>query len=134
MILSTKLFKKDSDMSIVNDFAQERNLATIDKDLLSDYGIIVLADDIPVVCGWLYPTVGSKLCVIENVIRSKKINDKDVIDESMKLLFVTIHLIAKDMGYKYIKNSVENNSMKSRLESYGYVSLNDNVTNYMGVL
>lgn len=134
MTLSTKLFKKDSDMSIADDFAQERNLATIDKDLLSDYGIIVLADDVPVVCGWLYPTVGSKLCVIENVIRSKKINDKDVIDESMKLLFITMHLIAKDMGYKYIKNSVENNSMKTRLESYGYVSLNDNVTNYMGVL
>lgn len=130
-MLTTKLFKKDEDYKTIENFCSKRSLPLIDKDLLSDYGVIVLDGETPVVCGWLYPTISSKLCIIENVISDTNVKDKD---ESLSLLFYTLHLIAKDMGYKYVKNSVENKSMKKRLESYGYMSLQDNVTNYMGVL
>lgn len=130
-MLTTKLFKKDEDYKTIETFCNKRSLPLIEKDLLSDYGVLVLDGETPVVCGWLYPTLGSKLCLIENVISDKDVKDKD---ESLSLLFYTLHLIAKDMGYKYVKNSVENKSMKKRLESYGYMSLQDNVTNYMGVL
>lgn len=134
MSLKVILFQKDKHMSVIEKFSQDRNLPMIDKDLLSDYGFMISNDNNPVVCGWLYPTIGSKLCVIENVIRSVEIKDKDLIDDSMRLLFETLHLLAKDMGYRYIKNSVENESMKTRLESYGYKSLHDNVTNFIGVV
>ncbi len=134
MNLTTKLFNKNEDYHIIEDFCNKRSLMFIEKDLLSNYGVIIFNDNNPVVCGWLYPTVGSKLCLIENVISDKTMVDTTVKDDSISLLFTTLHLIAKDMGYKYIKNSVQNKSMQKRLESYGYMSLQDNVTNYMGVL
>ena len=131
MQFSTRLFSLTKDFSIIEDFCKQRNLTVIDKDMLSSYGVIVFQDNLPVVCGWLYPILTSKLCIIENVIGSKEIKDKQ---ESIDLLFTTLHLIAKDLGYKYIKNTVSSESIKNRLESYGYMKTQDNLTNYMGVL
>lgn len=133
-MLTTKLFNKNTDYPIITSFCNKWGLPLIDSELLSDLGVIILEAEIPIVCGWLYPTMGSKLCIIENVIRNKDYTDKKLIDSSMSLLFETLHLIALDKGYKYIKNSVHNESMKKRLESYGYTMLETNVTTYMGVL
>jgi hypothetical protein len=133
-MLNVKLFNKNNDYYIIQDFCNKRNLEEIDKDLLSDFGAIIFDNETPLVVGWLYPTVSSKLCIIENVISNKEMVDIGLRNDSIGLLFKTLHSFAKDMGYKYIKNAVENKSMKNRLESYGYMSLQDNVTNYMGVL
>lgn len=133
-MLDIKVFDKNSHFSIIEDFCKQRELPLIEKDLLNDYGFIVFNNNVPVVCGFLYPTLGSKLCIIENVIRNKDLKDKKIIDEGFVLLFSTLHAVAKDMGYKCIKNTVENNSMKDRLQEYGYVILNENVTNFIGVL
>lgn len=134
MDLTVTYFDKNLHYFIVELFCEQHNIELINKDLLSSCGLIISQNDIPIVCGWLYPTIGSKMCVIENVIKGTSTIDKSIVDESLKLLFVNLHMIAKDMGYKYIKNSVENKSMKNRLESYGYVAIQDNLTNYMGVL
>ena len=103
----------------------------IDRDMLSAYGVIVLDNDVPVICGWLYPVMTSKLCIVENIISDVDIKDKN---DMIKLLYSTFHLIAKDLGYKYIKTTVQNESMKSRLESYGYMNTQTNLTNYIGVI
>lgn len=133
-MLTTKLFNKNDDYPIIIEFCNAWKLPLIDIELLSDIGVIIFESEKPLVCGWLYPTVGSKLCIIENVIRDKNFTNKELIDSSMSLLFETLHLIALDRGCKYIKNSVQNESMKNRLESYGYKMLETNVTTYMGVL
>ncbi len=131
MNISARLFNLEKDFSIIEDFCKKRQLPIIDKDLLSAYGVVVFIDNNPVVCGWLYPVLTSKLCIVENIISDLDVKNKT---EYINLLYTTFHLIAKDMGYKYIKTTVENKSMKNRLESYGYMNTQENLTNYIGVI
>ena len=130
-MLIVNRFDKNRDMGALDGFATKRQLPLMEKGLLSDFGLIVSDERDMIVMGWLYPTLTSNFCIIENVISNVDIKN---IDLAIELLFKELHLLAKNMDYKYIRNSVENKSMKKRLESYGYMKTQDNVTNYMGVL
>ena len=125
-------FDKKSDMALLKTISDGHALPEMQAAMLSDFGIIVFNDSGPIVFGWLYPTISSNLCIIENIIKNP--NYKLDVTDAINLLFEELHFIAKTLGYKFIRMSIENTSMKNRVEKLGYMKTEENVTNYMGSL
>lgn len=129
MKMVVRNFNKLKDLEILNSICIDRNLSTIDPEMLSDFGFIVSN----IAFGWLYPTLTSNLCIIENVIVNKNF-EYELRNEALNMLFKQLHSTAKTLGCKYIKNSVGNASMKNRLEKLGYTKIETNVNTYLGVI
>ncbi len=131
--MNFRLFNYEQDNDLISQWRIDQDSNVIPKDVLSPFGFIVELNKTPIVAMWLYPMVGCKMCLIEGLIsdpQSLKENRKLALD----ILFDNIHLVAKDMGYKYIVCMTDNPSVAERVQKYGYGKDSKIYTNFVGEL
>lgn len=133
MEISTRLFNYEQDSQIVNSWWSERNQLVIEKDYLSDYGVLAFINNKAVGCMWLYPVLSTKWSMIRFPITDPKSSKVDR-ELALDLIFDNIHNISKDMGYKYMFCTSNHPSLIKRLEKYNYVLDSKECSHFWGKL
>ena len=133
MELSTKLFKYEDDYELISSWWKSRNHIVIDKDLLSDYGVIAYINNKPIGCMWLYPVLTAKWCMVRFPITDPNTTKEDR-NIALDLIFENIHNISKEMGYKYMFCTTNTPNLIKRLEKYNYMFDSKDCSHFYGKL
>ena len=91
-------------------------------DHLSQNGIIVEANGMPICAGFLYQT-DSAICVFEFVVCNPDA-PKSAREEGLKALITAIQCSAYAMGYKLIYTSINIQAYIRKLKNAGFIELN----------
>jgi hypothetical protein len=131
--MKLKKFDLDNDYSIAEAWWKDRDWKPVPKGMLSKSGLMAVENNKPVAACWLYPIAGSELCWVGFPIADKNI-DKELRNKALDFIFHGLHEHARSLGYKYIITTTNLEHVKKRLENYGYVKGDENITQYVGGL
>ncbi len=129
----TRLFDYNTDNEMLSAWSDAREIQKVPKAFLSDYGVLGVVNDKPIAAMWLYPVLGVKFCIIENLI-SNPDSTKEERKEALDSIFEKIHEIAKELGYETIVCMTDNKSVMERVQKYGYQEDPTKYVNFIGVL
>lgn len=117
--MEIKVFNRTEDYDTVSAWWKQREHAQVPQDFISDYGFIAFENGNAVAAMWLYPVVTTKWCMIRFPISDPN-STNELRSQALDLIFDTIHLVAKDMGYKHIFCTTNHPGLQARLNKCGY--------------
>ena len=132
-MLHTRLFDFNKDYELVTKWWTARNHIIVEKDFLSDYGVMVLDDHKPIIVMWLYPIMTTKWSMIRFPISNPDTTEIER-DQAMEVLFHSLAGISKDMGYKYIFCTTNHPGLMNKLNKYGFSSEHTDCAHFWGGL
>lgn len=131
--MDIRLLDLNKDYETLSSWWTQRNHVIITKDFLSDYGVLASKNGKDLAAMWLYPVVSTKWCMVRFPIANPD-TTKAERDAAMDLIINTLHLISKDMGYKYMFCTTNHPGLIKRLKSFGFVGDSENCINFWGGL
>jgi hypothetical protein len=91
----------------------------VERDFLSDLGLIVYDGDIPVCAGFVYAT-NSSVSLVNWIISNKDYRKKPNRSEALDFLIYKLTEVCKQSGFKYIFVNNNNSNLISRFQKQGY--------------
>lgn len=88
-------------------------------DFLSDYGLIIYDEEVPVCAGFIYIT-NSSVALVNWVISNKEYREKPNRSKAIDELIGNLTYLCKKGGYKYVFVNNNNSQLISRFENHGY--------------
>jgi hypothetical protein len=118
--MKSRLFVYDTDYELVSGWWKKREHIVIQKDFLSDFGVLVEDDNgKKLAVMWLYPLLSTKWCMIRFPITNPD-STKEERNKALDLVFDNLHGMAMDMGYKYLFCTTNHSALIERLKKYNY--------------
>jgi hypothetical protein len=97
-------------------------------EMLSDNGIMIFSDNIPICAGWLFRT-DSNTAIAGWNISTRRFKDKR--KNCVEKLIQELENLAKKLGFEILNYPASNPYLRNKLEKKGFGSFADkNVTNY----
>lgn len=127
---------QESDYGILTEWWKWWRFPVVPKELLPNNGLggfMIEKDGINVVAGFLYFT-NSAFALCEYVVSNPKVRDKELRDESIKLLIDEITKEAKLNGVKCLFTSVKNKNLEDKYLECGYIVGTENTKELIKVL
>ncbi|WP_440880655.1 hypothetical protein [Tenacibaculum sp. C7A-26P2] len=99
-------------------------------DLLDNlkYGLIVSFGDENICAGFIYFTNAKAYGMMEFIVSTHKVKNKEIRKNAIEFLINTIKEIAKSKGVKYIYSSLRNENLLKHYEICGFISGSKNTT------
>lgn len=91
----------------------------IPKDFLSDYGLIVYDNDVPVCAGFIYVT-NSSVALVNWIISNKEYRKKPERNIALDMLIEKLTYLCKEGGFKYVFVNNNNKLLIERFVNHGY--------------
>jgi len=117
----------------VADWWGERGMIIIPDEFLSKFGFIVSNEEKSIAAAWLYPMVSSNTAMIRYPITNPN-STKEERNKALDLLFFNLQETAKEMGYKKMFITTNNNALSERLIKYNYTETSKNCRHFWGSL
>lgn len=124
---------EDKHYDIITKWCDDRKIPILEKDFLSEFGIVVKDKDKYIAAAWLFPIMGAKISEIRFPITNPN-TDKKERKNALKLLFYNLHTLANKMNYKYMFISTNHLHLQKHLIEFGYNKTDENCSHYWGRL
>jgi len=130
--MKIRLIDLKQDKEVIDMWCEQRHMRTLPNDYLSKFGFLVSKDTKNIAVCWLYPFMNTKRCMIDCMISNPNTTKQERSD-AIDLLFMTIFLTAKDMGYEHITCTTTNQNIINKLLDLNFIK-DDNHTYLRGEL
>lgn len=131
--MEVTLLNRKSDLTNLKSWWEKRDHVVIPSSMLSDYGILVSKDGVDIAAMFLYPVVSTDWCMVRFPISNPEV-EASVRDEAMDLVFDSLFLIAKDLGYKKVFCTTDHKNLSKRLLKFNFINMDVKCDHFWGDL
>jgi hypothetical protein len=133
MEVKSRMFNIETDYAIITEWYNKRDIPVMEKDMLSQFGIMISVNDKDIVSCFLYPILGASWCMFEGAIANPT-STKAERELALLTMGNTMHEMARGMGFKKILAISKNSGIITLAKKFGYTSDEKEYFNYWGVL
>ena len=131
LIIKIKLIDSD-DYILIRKWWEAHDWEPVHPYLLSNTGLMIFDEDLPIVAGW-YGKTNSLTALVEWVVKNPEAKPKQFI-KALSLLCETIEDLAKGDGYKMLLTFLEHNKLKKFMKRRKYKSGDIGLDTYVKAL
>lgn len=131
--MQVNLINRKSDLSSLNLWWEKRNHPVVPASMLSDYGVLVSKDNVDLAAMFLYPVVSTNWCMVRFPISNPDV-EASVRDEALDLVFDSVFLIAKDLGYEKVFCTTDHKNLSKRLLKFNFINMDVKCDHFWGDL
>ena len=124
--MNLEVFEAEKHYTIISKWWDSHGWPTIPLGSLSQLGMIVFKDDIPLACGFLYDT-DSDMAILEWIVGNPDADHEDR-GEGLDLVIESLGLIAMSQGKKYIHTFCKHKRLIDRYKKFNFIEGDQNVT------
>lgn len=128
-MITLELFNPHKHYEVICEWWKSHEWPVIPLSHLPLTGLVVYSDGTPSAAGFIYKT-DSAFCLFEYIVANPEVR-KDARASALSALISSAKILSKTMGFQTIFMSIRNASLGSRLEKQGFISTDQNMTNYI---
>lgn len=124
--MTIRCYVEDRDYPTLREWWLRANSLDKDpRDTLSPFGSVVFDDrEQPVMAGFLYLSVGAKVCFVERCVARPGLSVRDA-RRAGALLFTNLRIKAQGAGYKHVFIHTERDGMEAELHRLGFTTIEE---------